>query len=283
LGSCKDSEYSNCGFISWSPDSNELVWCDSHGIWHINLQQKNSSQLHSGTVTLTDPEGTEIIIDVQFEDLQWAPTGRYLLTKVIPIASGVSWYGILDTATGRLIRVPDSYDQSRKTTSAIWTSDGSLLIAHAGGTVEHQTPFIKNWSVLATHDDLLISHSEYPLNTDLLPFTISRTDTGTSTCISWIPQSDHPNYIFNMVPDSSSSPTSILNLNLDEGVLSKLIDIETGSEQILWSPDNSGALILGPHAKIQFLFLRNGELMDMRPKFGSDASQFHWLPPSPRY
>ena len=282
IGSCQEDEVSNCGFISWSPDSDELTWSDSKGVWHINLQQKKSSQLHPETVNLTDPKGAEINIDVHFQDLQWSPIGRYLLTKVVPIASGVSWHGILDTATGRLIRVPDSYDQSRKISSVLWASDGSLLIANAGGTLEHLTPFIKRWVVLATHDDLLISQNEYPFSSDLLPFTTSSTDNGTSTCISWIPQHDHPNYILNMSLDSSSSPTAILSFNLDKGELSKLIEIETVSEQILWSPDNSGALILGPHTKIQFLNLRNGELSDMRPKFGLDASHFQWLPPSPR-
>jgi len=274
---CNPTEEEYCSQAIWAPNSKELIWSDSEGVWYLNISSGQTHKLiQSDIISMTDPKGNENQIKVRFEDLNWSPQGRYALTRIVANDSEIGWYAILDTASHRLVRVPDTYHSDRETTSVRWSQTGNLLVAQT--LPDENTPIkIKHWFLLATHDTLLVSHVDISFSDGHLD-----SSTNTRTNIEWLSLPDQPYYFLSYSQINSIHSAVIYMLDLEENIAIPLFDLGQNNHQILWAPDNSGFLIYGAREQIQFFQIMDGNILNINLTLGMQAKDFHWLPPAPR-
>ncbi|MBN1145870.1 MAG: WD40 repeat domain-containing protein [Anaerolineales bacterium] len=278
LGRCHCQAGGRC--LAWSPDSQSLLWSDTQGAWIAQLEQPAPKIVHPGKVEVTDPEGTCSEIDVHFESLDWSPDGRYVLVKVKPVSSGVSWYAILDTPTSRLVEVPGSFEYDEEFASISWSPDGALLVAHSGIAALASPPYIQIWRILATHDNLLIPDRILELPGDTNDFPPGQVDN--DYCIEWLSKNEADKLLLGVTFPGTKLAPRLFSLQIEKGQLDKLFELTPSAIDVLWSPDGAGALILGSQGQMIFAHTSSGALYDVRPSLGADAHGFTWLPPAPR-
>ncbi len=277
IDACNPTEEKYCSQTVWAPNSKELIWSDSDGVRYLNISSQQTHKLiQPDIISMTDPKGNENQIKVRFEDLNWSPQGRYVLTRIVHNDSEIGWYAILDTAGSRLVRVPDTYHSDRETTSVRWSQAGNLLVAQT--QPDENTPIqIKHWFLLATHDYLLVSQVDISISSEELDSFID-----TRTNIEWLSQLEQPYYFLSYSPIKSIRSAVIYTLNLEENLAIPLFNLGQNCHQVLWAPDNSGFLIYGSREQIQFFQIIDGNILSIQSTLGMQAKDFHWLPPAPR-
>ena len=114
-------------------------------------------QLHSNVVEIADPQGKTTQIEVRFSSLEWSPVGRFALIQVFPNQSEASWHAVIDSLTGKIGQVLDSYKIASSEVSVGWLPDGFLSVARASDPGHNLPASIQIWNVLATNTDLLVS------------------------------------------------------------------------------------------------------------------------------
>lgn len=269
--------------LVWAPDSSAIIWNDSHGIWGGDPQETGSHLIHPNFVEVYDPKGNKSEIEVDFEQINWSPLGRYVLTRVVPSDSNVSWYAVLDSVSGRLEQIQDSYETGQATVGAGWNNDGSLYIGRSGDPAQQTPPFIQRWHLLATHDDLLLPGEVYPIISDEFPFETSRPGRDSSLCLNWLLSNRDDSLNLGVtLPDTNMKP-ALFYLDWEDGSLHKLFTLPNNPMDILWSLDGGGALTFEQSDKILFIQFSSGLTFDLRPVLGENAHSFTWLPPAPRH
>jgi dipeptidyl aminopeptidase/acylaminoacyl peptidase len=280
LGACHQGETTLCSEIHWSPDGKMLLWSDARGIWISSSDHNLPSLAHPNRVQVVDPGGKQIEIEVRFQNLRWSPDGRYVLVETLPQGSEVRWQAIVDTRRERLVRVPESFESQQLSSPVIWMQDGSLLAILNNPASSSEQPHLRHWQVVDTHDELLILNQGFALSSTDLPLA-PEGGAQRAYCANWLTRSaENQLLLVFSVPGSRLAPV-VFSLDLAEGKLHKLFELPPDIDQLLWTPDGGGALILGEQSRLMFVSGYNEVQLDLRPILGEDAHDFNWLPPGP--
>lgn len=279
LGFCHQTLNTPCAPVSWSPDSRDLLWSDQRGVWHTRLDWENPQLITNNSIEVTDPEGEISQITVSFGSLTWSPTGRYALSVVTPTTSSTQWNVILDTRRMRFIDVPESFQSGTSMKNIIWLNDGTLMASNGLGNAE---VILTLWEVVPTQNDLLRFNNNYTIDSDDLPTPIDNSITEWSYIVDWLYQFDERLLGFGVrVLEDNVSPI-LLNLELQDNYTESINHVPSYTENVLWSPDGQGALIIGTGQELFFSPSNGGMLIDLIPVLGEEAREFYWLPPTRR-
>lgn len=282
LGSCTPDEEAACKEISWSPNSREVVWSDAQGIWYYPFSYRTLNLLVENTVNVTDPNGVESEIRVGFHSLTWSPDGRFVLTKVMPSSTGVRWSGILDTRQGRFIEIEDSTEFSESCSCATWTNDGGLLVGHSGELENHTAPIIKSWKIVPTSNELLVHEETIELDYKELPEIPPEAKVSGNYFLKWLKENKDGSVEFGLtIPDTNFLPL-LYSYDPYERILYQVAKLPAITKEIKWSPDGSGALLLGKNSEVFFIFSDGSGFLDLNDQLGAETHSFFWLPPAPR-
>jgi hypothetical protein len=282
LGVCQPEPTEECASLAWSPDSSDLLWSDALGLWQVSVKvgvDVGKPQLvHPNTVQINDPKGQNLAIDARFTNLKFAPTERFVLLRVTPLASQVGWQAVFDRRSGQLAQARDTFATREGQADAAWQSNGNLLVAHASEPGRHIPPFIHIWFVMPTNPDLLVSGQQFDLYSEEFPFSAAQSKAIPARCLLWMAETQPDHLAFAVQLDQSNDAPVLFDLNLLNGMLTKLYELPVDTTQVLWSPDGVNVLIIGGRNRISILSLKNGELIDLQPILGPNAQQFIWLP-----
>ena len=267
--------------ILWSPDGQSLLWENPLGIWLYILATGEIRLVRSNIVTVSDPQNKTNEIEVSFQALDWSPAGRFALATVFPSSSDVSWQAILDTLTGRLVQVPDSYENNDWESDVDWMQNGDLLVMHASDSDNQKPPFIKVYHVFPTRNELLVFIDYQEIGEEFL-----RTRSSFSNLLPinliWPHSLDARTLRMGITSGTASKPF-LFSIDLQIDKLEKLLDLPQDTFDVLWTPDGQNALVLGTKGQIFFVALPRGPLRDVRPVLGKNAHDFFWLPPVPHF
>jgi len=284
IGECHQFEDFSCQELVWSPDSQTLLWNDAQGLWSTAINLGLHKQVHPGRIQVSDPAGKSTDINVTLSALSWSPAGRYLLVRVTPNASDVKWYAVIDTPTGRLVQVPETYEHLIPIASVAWMNDGNLLVALASKPEQDIKPVVQVWRIISTREDLFVHEKTFQFQTDSeLGLETNNKFDKPIACLNW-PSHNSDNLLMLAIhsTDEKALPR-LVSLDIVEGVFTQVSEIPIQISQILWSPDGNGALVLGSEKQLLFISFSGSPSLATNPKFGKDAHGFIWLPPTPRY
>jgi hypothetical protein len=285
LGDCSPVEEGQCEELAWSPDSRALLWSESQGLWIAPVKEASSRLIQATKVTITDPKGQAVDIDVQFASLRWSPAGRFVLADVKPINSEVSWQAVLDTRSGRLSQMVDTFVSAEAGSPPVnesvilWLKDGSLLTASASDPSHQKPPILRTWHVLPTNPNLLVPARAYELYADDFPFSSTNSKAIPMHCVNWLAQQDDQRILLGIILADSGAAPVLYSLSLDNGRLQTLFQIPSEAISVLWSPDASGVLVAGSRG--QMFYITAAEMLDLGPQLGPAPHAFTWLPPAP--
>jgi len=286
LGPCEAQPADSCTPLAWSPDSQSLAWSDQRGLWVAGAGKGSARLLHSGTVEVPDPQGNTSQIEAQLTAPEWSPVGRFVLVQVVPDQSEASWQAVIDSLTGGMGQVLDSYKTSPGQVSVSWLPDGRLAVARSSDQ-EKQTPAaIQVWDVLATNPALLVSTGLYKFPAGILPSGVT-SDTISNQLIyalrlDWIQQTTPGHVLFGVRQAENSTQSALYDLNLLTNSVTELFQLTPEIERILWAPDGSGLLILTSDGRALFTSADGKEIFNLEPTTGSAPTGFVWLPPTLR-
>jgi hypothetical protein len=179
-------------------------------------------------------------------------------------------------------KIPDSSELSVQRLSLNWTEDGDLIMVHGGSPSEEISPFVQLWYVMPTHIDIIYPKMRLDLHSVDLPLLPYASNPETTYHMAWVTQWDKFNYTLGVTISKAQTATVLFNLDLEKGTLTKIQDLPQDTQEVLWSPDGSGALVLGIRSQLFFVSTHKSELLDLRLILGMDADNFTWLPPKPR-
>lgn len=282
LATCRSEPEADCASLVWSPKSDLLLWSDASGLWqistHTGAAESQAQLVHPNKVHIQDPKGQNLEIEARFLDLQFAPSERFVLLKVAPLASEVGWQAVFDRRSGQMAQAQETFSARPAETLASWHSNGSLIVAHASQPDRGAQPFVHLWWVMPTSPELLVSGKQYNLYSDEFPFSAAQSKAIPAHCLHWLAETQPDHLAFAVRLDQANDPPVLFDLNLQSGSLTKLLDLPADTTQVLWAPDGVNALVLGGRNQIYWLSLKTAELTGMQAAFGPDARQFVWLP-----
>lgn len=282
IAKCSRKANLSCSdMVVGSPDGRALAWRDALGIWMVDDKNPEPRLVQSNQVEVTDPKGQKTQNPVDFDQLVWSPDSRFILVKIIPSASGVQWYGLVDTRKARLVDIPSSGIFSEQTAHLLWSAEGGLMLAHSNDTALNQPPFIQTWRLIPTANNILSPDKFLYLGADAAQIS-SLFPVGVSLYPDWLHQFDPITFGFGIIHTDRSSPAHLYQINIQKNILSEIVEIPADTQKVLWAPDNSGALILGESGQVYFASLYDRTLLDLGVTLGKTAGAFAWLSPVPR-
>jgi hypothetical protein len=286
LGLCEAPPSNSCTPPVWSSDSQSLIWSDQRGLWIAGVLKGSASLFHPNTIEVPDPQGKTSLIEAQFLSPEWSPAGRFVLVQVIPNFSNASWHAVIDSLTGRLGQVLDSYKLSPKQVSVGWLPNGQLAVARSSDQ-EQQTPAaIQVWDVLATNPALLVSAEQYKFPSGVLSSGATSVTFSNPAQkplrLDWIQQSNPGHLLFGAIQPDNPSQTSLYDLNLLTNSVNQFAQLTSEIQQVLWAPDGSGMLIITSDGQALFTSADGKEIFKLEPTVKTPLTGFIWLPPSLR-
>jgi len=271
-----------CSPLVWSPDSKALLWTDPRGVWLAQNSSSPAENLSPGKVELSDPKGQPVQVEAGFSEPRWSPLGRFALVRVAPRQSAVSWHAVLDTKTGRLVQVIDSFLLQESDSSLAWLPDGRFVVAHASQPLQRLPAEAQLWSVVPTRAELLQAGQKFQFDLDTvlsqLELREAQNAADQTICLEWA-QFSQPDYLGLGVRLLSPSPRLLLfELHSQKGLLTPLAELPQNTRQIRWSPDGTGVLLISQERRLTYLDLETLELIDLNGELlrPDDAA---WLPP----
>jgi hypothetical protein len=141
---------------------------------------------------------------------------------------------------------------------------------------------VKIWRPLPTHSALLIQNQFFPLDFSSAPPTSYAGQQTKIQCPAWPEQIDSSAIRLGIGLPLDTPTLTLVELFLKDGSLAKICDIPNNTTDVLWSPDRSGALVIGGSSQLLYTPLDGSALINLLPILGEDAHHFHWLPPAPR-
>ena len=286
LGLCEALLSNRCTPPAWSPDSQSLLWSDQRGLWIAGVGKGYVSLLHTSTVEIPDPQGKISQIEAQFAAPEWSPTGRFALVQVNPNQSNASWHAVIDSLTGRLGQVLDTYQVSPQQVSVNWLPDGKLAVARSSDQVLQAPATIQVWHVMATNPALLVSAGQYKFPTDILSSEATSVDISNpvinSLRLNWIQQTNPGHLLFGAIQPESPTQMGLYDLNLLTKSVTQFVQFTSDIKKILWAPDGSGMLIITSDGEVLFTSADGKETINLKSTAGSSSTGFIWLPPTLR-
>jgi hypothetical protein len=279
LGNCSQSDHTmNCnnGPI-WSSDSRSLAWSDNQGVWVYTMEDSQTSLAIPGKLEVRDPKGALSQVQVSFSRLSWSPQGRYLKAEVSPSGSGVHWQAVLDTRTGRVGEVPETYTQARISSELTWLPDGSLCQIRSSARQQNQGPVATLWRVLPTRDNLLLQMNSFTLQSDDFPSIVNNLPE-LNDVPSWLESIDDRLVSFALFLPEQERPGVLFTMDLKYGAVQKINELPYNTQMILWAPDHAGTLVHSQEGEILFIPRDGSTPKNLSASLGSDANEFRWLP-----
>lgn len=279
LGNCSQLDHTlNCnnGPI-WSLDSRSLAWSDEQGVWVYTLENGETVLAIPGKLEVSDPKGELSHVQVSFDQMNWSPQGRYLRAAVSPNGSEVHWQAILDTLTGRVGEVPETYAQALTSSVLSWLPDGVLCQIRSSDPQQNQGPVAKLWRVLPTRDDLLLELNTFSLQSNDFPSAANNLP-DLNDVPAWLEPIDNRLVSFALFLPEQARPGVLFTMELEYGVVEKINEIPDDTQMILWAPDHVGTLVQGQQGNILFIPRDGSAPKNLTSSLGSDAKDFRWLP-----
>lgn len=279
IGECVVEHELRCiSKITWAPDGSSLLWSDERGIWLSDLKETSPQLVLADKLPIQDPQGETNDVQMTYQQISWSPSGRYALAVVSPVASEVRWQGIVDISTNRLAQIPNTYEYKEQSTSAAWMPDGELIVAHRSDAQTGRAPFLELWSVLPTRDELLKLEGTYELPVNDITINPLYAEAKINYYPKFLSAISDRQIAIALFPQDDQFPPTLFIYNLKYSLLEKLNEIIYDSDNVLVSPDFSGAMITGWHGEILFAPNDNAPIVDMRAIFGGKISNPAWLP-----
>ncbi len=279
IGHCEPNQPQHCKELLWSPDGQGLVWNDLHGIWFSYLSNGKAKLVSPDKIEVIDPKGKKSPVSVGYFNLAWSPTGRFALVQVGVRGSDVMWDAVLDTRNGRLSPVPGTYQHQDLKSQSGWLQDGSIYVAQAAKGLDQPLPSIQIWRVTPTSKDVLTLLRQVDIKTeetDGFPRYQELFVLPGSSC-----QLEDSLVVIGLSPADENFPPGIFGLDIKSGEIRQVITLPDDISRIMWSPDRSGAILLGWHQQVLFAAMDGSRMDDLRPQVGRDAQQFAWIPNHP--
>jgi hypothetical protein len=279
LGNCTQSDHTlNCdNGPLWSLDNRSLAWSDEQGVWVHTLDSDQTKLAIPGKLEVSDPKGEISHIQVAFNQMAWSPQGRYLKAKISPAGSNVFWQAILDTLTGRVAEVPDTYAQAHVSSTLAWLPDGRLCQIRSSDHQQKQGPIAKLWRVLPTRDDLLLELKSFSLQSNDFP-SVAYNFPELNDIPAWLEDIDDQLVSFALFLPEKSQPGILFTMDLQFGTLQKINELPSDTQMILWAPDHTGTLVRDQQGEILFVPRDGSTPRNLVQLLGNDAQEFHWLP-----
>jgi len=272
VGRCLSTLQFPCTGFYWSPDGLSLLWADRQGVWISELKPNHPRLSHNGVLKISDPKGQSSELNVQFVSPIWSPSGRFVLVTIKPINSDVRWQALLDTKSGRITSIADTYTNSSIDQKAEWSGDGNLVV-FSSGDKPGQNHSIKILKVLATSPNLL-----FPIkNVSILDPNHSYS----KTIPCRISELDEQRFVICMKSESGSKHL-IAIVTLKNGSVKKTVEFPFEPVRIEVSPDRQGLIIVGAEGNSRYINLNTGEVIDLLSILGESVHSFSWMPPAPR-
>ncbi len=279
LGNCSQPDHTlNCdNGPLWSLDSRSLAWSDEQGVWVYSMENDQTELAVPGKLEVSDPKGELSRVQVSFSKMSWSPQGRYLKAEISPNGSDVHWQAVLDTRTGRVGQVPDTYTQARTSSELTWLQDGSLCLIHGSNRQQNLGPVAKLWRVLPTRDDLLLELNSFTLQSSDFP-SVANNLPDSNDIPGWLESIDVRLVSFALFLPDQSRPGVLFTMDLKYGAVQKINELPYDTQMILWAPDHAGTLVHSQQDEIFFIPRDGSAPKNLSPILGSDAKEFHWLP-----
>jgi hypothetical protein len=275
ISDCQSNQLGDCNDLAWSADSQMVIWDDAQGVWQAGPSNPLPIQAIANQLDIADPKGELIRKQVQYHGLDWSPFGRYVLTRIQPIGSNVSWLAIIDTRLKRLAEIPVSYQLDEPTALARWLENGNLLVIHREPEQEKRAVVIESWQILPTRDDLmkLDFRREIPgeslvgLNSNSqwkdLPIALCQVNERTLS-LAW-----------NSV--ELDGPSGLFTYDIKYGSLSKIAELPAHIVKTIWTPDGEAALVTGSDGSLTYVPADGKFISDVTTRFGRQTCCYTWL------
>ena len=164
IGSCSNMDTNGeiqtkpiCMRLVWSPDSKHISWADHLGIWEYDLNLSGLHLLHESYYGIReDALKTEV-----FRPIDWSPSGRYLRLSMGHYEG--SSESILDTQTGQLFEIPDTFFHVGIPGSSVsWMQDERLFVVRSkreGNPFRKYNNSAEIWHIPTDTEELILDWS----------------------------------------------------------------------------------------------------------------------------
>jgi hypothetical protein len=279
LGNCSQSDHTmNCdNGPLWSSDSRSLAWSDEQGVWVYTVENDETVLAIPGKLEVSDPKGELSRVQISFSQMSWSPQGRYLKAMVTPNDSDVYWQAVLDTRTGRVGEVPETYTQELTSSVLTWLPDGSLCQIRSSDHQQNQGPVARIWRVLPTRDNLLLELNSFALQSNDFPSEAYNLP-NLNDVPAWLESIDDRLVSFALFLPEQARPGVLFTMELNFGAVAKINELPDDTQMILWAPDHVGSLVHGQQGNILFIPRDGSTPKNLTSSLGSDAKDFRWLP-----
>jgi hypothetical protein len=275
ISDCQSNQVGDCNDLAWSADSQMVIWDDAQGVWQAGPASLLPVQAIANPLDIADPEGQLIRKQVQYHGLDWSPFGRYVLTRIQPIGSNVSWQAIIDTRLKRLAEIPMSYQLDESTALALWLKNGNLLVIHRGAEQESQAVALESWQILPTRDDLMELDFRWEIPSESLislGSNIHWEELPTSPCQL---NERTLSFVWNSV--EVDGPSGLFTFDIKYGSLSKIADLPAHAVNTIWTPDGDAALVMESDGTLIFVPVDGNNISDVTARFGRQTCCYTWL------
>jgi hypothetical protein len=275
ISECQSDSAGDCNDLSWSPDSLEVIWDDARGIWQAGPDELLPRLVISNQLNIPDPKGQMISKQVQFHGLSWSPFGRYVLTRIQPNGSDVSWQAVVDTSLGRMAEIPTSYRLDQPNALAFWLKNGNLAVVHRDDKQTNRPVTLESWQILPTRPDLMRLEFRWEFDdkqleafkvgqhTDGLPMTPCQLNDRTLSLAWNSSQLDGPGGLF--------------TFDIKYGILEKIAEIPAHIVKATWTPEGNAALVQGSDGTLRFVSIDGSTISDLTNRIGQQTCCFTWL------
>jgi dipeptidyl aminopeptidase/acylaminoacyl peptidase len=225
-----------CLGLLWAPDGHTLVWGDGPGVWLVDAEGGEPRQvLASGPGQPDDPTAGA------HAPVAWSPQGRFLTVR-IGYYEG-SGFGVLDVQTGRIAEIPGAGEYMEPTARMAWLPNGRLVVVMRSDPQAQQTPHIDMWRIDPESEALLVNGGGGLIDVpaDMFPLGTTVLDDGRMAFALIGSNMNGPRttmgslYVTQLNEMEQANPVADLPPARTE---------ETYVDQVWWSPDGAGALVV---------------------------------------
>ncbi len=250
-----------CLGIGWTPDSQNMLWSDTHGVWLRHIQADEPTLIRAASYDLDSEYGL-----TRYEMRDWAKDGRHLLLYAHHTYGTQT--AVLDVATNLLILMPDSYvahfGEDAKYIQIDWMQDDRLMVFRQNQNSELD-PSLELWRLaegqLRLEESTVLNLPSHRWLGDPVHFITGR------FALTLFADDVEAQGIY-LMASSNEQPKKVNELPYRNG-------------KTTWLFDNLGTIYTNDRDAFMFLAVdqNGGEVMyDIRPFVGNIATNFMWLP-----
>jgi hypothetical protein len=258
----------------WSPKEGKFIWVDARGIWISDLEEQTNRLL---VAQEPDVPGS---INPRPE---WSSSGRYLFARAPGSIEG-SAIAVLDTVTGRVEEIGETWRYVTPAAEPGWIKDDRLFVVYPGDFYEGKYPLIgRVWRVNPEGISMFTLEVEFAIeNVDarFIPYAPTQLGDGDLAFIvrgsGVCSQSE---------ADMISAPadrwdSGLYFVSLEDLRSSRANILPKGCIEIInWTPDGSGLLVRNWEDNTYIYIPADGSpLWDITSFLGDGACCFEWLP-----